>query len=319
MLSIIIPVYNTEQYLSACIDSVLAQTYADYELLLVDDGSTDRSGEVCDDYALKDERIRVFHKENGGVSSARNLGIDNANGDWICFLDADDTLVPDSLSTYTESLPDNIDLVTTKYQIKDESGRVIIDYSKFDDREFELNDFLFELFTLKKHEYQGYIWGKLLRGSVIRDKNIRFRENIYFNEDRLFIVEFVCASKKNILYRNHLSYNYILHQTNATSSLSKVYNKRFVTDFDAMLLMRKCIRKHTSFSHFTVIDESIEHSYHRNEKMMFLFDQYSFRNHIHMATGILRSGTFRCGFIKQLLKPFCMLVLPSSVYKNWYK
>ena len=89
-ISVIAPVYNTEKYLPRCIDSILAQTFTDFELLLIDDGSKDNSGAVCDEYASKDERVRVFHKENGGVSSARNVGLDNAKGEWITFVDSDD-------------------------------------------------------------------------------------------------------------------------------------------------------------------------------------------------------------------------------------
>lgn len=92
-ISIIVPVYNTEKYLSACLDSILTQSFTDFELLLVDDGSTDKSGEICDEYAQKDSRIRVFHKENGGVSSARNLGIEEAVGDYLHFVDADDIVL----------------------------------------------------------------------------------------------------------------------------------------------------------------------------------------------------------------------------------
>lgn len=89
-ISVIIPVYNAEKYLRRCIDSVLSQTFTDFELLLIDDGSKDKSGAICDEYAAKDSRVRVFHKENGGVSSARNMGLDNACGNYIAFVDADD-------------------------------------------------------------------------------------------------------------------------------------------------------------------------------------------------------------------------------------
>ena len=91
-VSIIIPIYNSEQYLGKCIDSVLKQTFTDFELLLINDGSTDSSGKICDEYALKDARVRVFHKENGGVSAARNTGIKAAKGKYVTFVDADDTL-----------------------------------------------------------------------------------------------------------------------------------------------------------------------------------------------------------------------------------
>lgn len=96
-ISIIVPVYNVEKYLRRCIDSILAQTFTDFELLLIDDGSKDYSGAICDEYAEKDNRIRVFHKENGGVSSARNMGIDNAKGDRFSFVDADERVAMDFL------------------------------------------------------------------------------------------------------------------------------------------------------------------------------------------------------------------------------
>lgn len=89
-ISVIVPVYNVEKYLHRCVDSILAQTFTDFELLLVNDGSKDSSGVICDEYAAKDSRVKVFHKENGGVSSARNLGLDNAKGEWVTFVDSDD-------------------------------------------------------------------------------------------------------------------------------------------------------------------------------------------------------------------------------------
>ncbi|MBR5028538.1 MAG: glycosyltransferase, partial [Bacteroidales bacterium] len=91
-ISVIVPVYNTEKELPRCIDSILGQSFADFELLLVNDGSTDGSGAICDDYAAKDSRVRVFHKENGGVSSARNRGLDNAVGEMVVFVDSDDQI-----------------------------------------------------------------------------------------------------------------------------------------------------------------------------------------------------------------------------------
>ena len=98
LISIIVPVYNSEQTLHRCIDSILVQTYRNFELLLINDGSKDRSGEICDEYARKDSRIKVFHKENGGVSSARNVGLDNARGEWITFSDSDDAVTVEWLN-----------------------------------------------------------------------------------------------------------------------------------------------------------------------------------------------------------------------------
>lgn len=122
IISIIVPVYNTEKYLDKCIQSVLAQTYTNWELLLIDDGSTDSSGAICDKYAAEDNRIRVFHKENGGVSSARNLGLDNAQGEWISFVDADDWIENSMLhDAYQKAMDENAEIIFTdiKYHYLD--------------------------------------------------------------------------------------------------------------------------------------------------------------------------------------------------------
>ena len=110
-VSIIVPVYNVEKYLQRCIESILTQTETDFELLLIDDGSKDKSGLICDEYAQKDKRVNVIHKENGGVSSARNLGIEKANGEWMCFIDADDYVRQDFLSDIQQYLFNDVDIV----------------------------------------------------------------------------------------------------------------------------------------------------------------------------------------------------------------
>ena len=118
-ISVIVPVYKVEEYLHRCIDSILSQSFTDFELILVDDGSPDNCGKICDEYAQKDSRVRVFHKPNGGVSSARNLGLDNANGEWIAFIDSDDYVDVDylaELDSYSKML--DVDYVITLNTIR---------------------------------------------------------------------------------------------------------------------------------------------------------------------------------------------------------
>ena len=106
IISIIIPIYNAEKYLSTCIESILSQGFEDFELLLINDGSKDNSLSICNDYAQRDSRIKVFDKPNGGVSSARNLGLDNATGEYVMFVDADDRLAPNALEMFSPYIPD---------------------------------------------------------------------------------------------------------------------------------------------------------------------------------------------------------------------
>lgn len=105
-ISVIVPVYNTSMYLSKCVDSIIVQTYQNLEIILVDDGSLDNSGKICDEYAEKDARVRVIHKENGGLSSARNAGMDIATGDYIAFVDSDDRIAPDTYEKLAAAIGD---------------------------------------------------------------------------------------------------------------------------------------------------------------------------------------------------------------------
>ena len=113
MISVIVPVYNTEKYLDRCIQSILAQTYTDFELLLIDDGSTDSSGAICDKYAEQDSRVRVFHQVNMGVTAARKKGVNNALGEFVCFIDADDYITNNYIDTFVKELSDDVSILLT--------------------------------------------------------------------------------------------------------------------------------------------------------------------------------------------------------------
>ena len=182
-ISIIVPVYKAEQTLSRCLDSILVQTFTDFELLLIDDGSPDASGVICDEYALKDSRIRVFHKENGGVGSARNLGLDNARGEWICFVDSDDWIKECFLSEFCTNI-DGVDLVISGYrQFGDSSEIIVFNSALYDLREKvdlgQENNAVCVLYCP---------WRKLFRFSIIRERRIRFTEDLFIAEDTEKIV-----------------------------------------------------------------------------------------------------------------------------------
>lgn len=118
LVSVIVPVYNVEQYLNKCVDSIINQTYSNIEIILVDDGSTDNSGKICDKYALNDKRVKVIHKSNGGLSDARNRGIDVSGGKYLAFIDSDDWIEPDMIEKmYNNAIENNADISVCQYEI----------------------------------------------------------------------------------------------------------------------------------------------------------------------------------------------------------
>lgn len=189
-VSIIVPIYNAEKLLNRCIDSIVAQTNPNWELLLIDDGSPDGSGVICDEYAQKDARIKVFHKPNGGVSSARNVGLDNAKGEWITFIDADDYVD----STFCEfQVTDDCDIIIKPNSI------VGLDLSQAEPIVKNIDKSCIEEYlsnNLSAKEYR-VPWGKFIKASVI--KNIRFPLNQRIGEDTVFML-MILAQTHRIQY-----------------------------------------------------------------------------------------------------------------------
>lgn len=207
MISIIVPIYNAEQYLHRCIDSILAQSYTDFELLLIDDGSTDGSGAICDEYAAQDTRVRVFHKENGGVSSARNLGLDNAQGEYITFCDADDYVGEDWLAAYNEAIASNVDMAIQGYYAIDGDNTVEKKLQPCSGNSIETKrQLVADLFA---QEVYYYLWVKLFRKGLLEAHQIRFDEQSVLGEDTQFISKYLeyVVSFKCI---DSLGYYYIL-------------------------------------------------------------------------------------------------------------
>ena len=114
LVSVIVPVYNAEKYLEDCVNSILSQILDDFELLLIDDGSTDSSGTICDSYKIRDSRVRVFHKKNGGVTSARRLGVEKSLGEWISFVDSDDIVKSDYCDVLIREIENDVDIIATR-------------------------------------------------------------------------------------------------------------------------------------------------------------------------------------------------------------
>lgn len=183
MISIIVPIYKAEKYLHRCIDSILAQSYTDFELLLIDDGSPDNSGIIIDEYAAKDERVRVFHKENGGVSSARQFGIEHARGEYTIHADPDDWVEPNMLEELLrKAKDDNADMVICDYYVDINEQQFLV---KQQPSALDSGTVLKELFL----GLSCSCWNKLVRRDCYENLKVRFDPDFILAEDCYFNVQ----------------------------------------------------------------------------------------------------------------------------------
>ena len=227
MISIIVPVYNAEERLDRCIQSVLCQSYDNWELLLVNDGSLDKSGNICEDWSKKDKRIKVFHKKNGGVSSARNLGLDKATGEWITFIDADDSIERETLEKCACHF-EKADVIrfSMKY-IYSEDGK-------------EFKDFV--LPVISHNEYLSRIVARetilgvcagIYQRHIFVENNIRFDESLVNGEDWVVLLQLVLQANNLAILPDTL---YLYNKTNENSC---TYKSSFKKSYSAIKALDK--------------------------------------------------------------------------------
>lgn len=222
LISIIVPVYNSEKTLNRCVDSIFNQTFCDWELLLIDDGSTDQSGEICNQYASKDQRIKVFHKNNGGVSSARNEGIKRSKGDYILMLDSDDSLEPEtcerliSMSEYK-----NTDCIV--FGFKQKSGSI---WTAVEDKDYiSISDFKKDFIYWLSTELLSSSVNKLYKKCLIKDL---YPENISFGEDLIFCLSYL----KQCQSISFITNTFYLHNNLNTDSLCHIFSRNRIFEIE---------------------------------------------------------------------------------------
>ena len=235
LISVIVPVYNVMKFLPLCLDSLVMQSYENIEVLLIDDGSTDNSGIICDEYAKKDSRFKVFHKENGGVSSARNMGLDNAKGDFVSFVDSDDSVATDYLELlYNDMIKHNADVVCCNFAILDEFGNRLNNHSRDkngvcpnikSDRLIRDNNLIFADIKNRQELYFTHAIAKLIRASFI--KKYRFPK-MKFSEDTVYMFD-IFTMNPTVYLSTYAGYNYVLSLSSATRSAKK-YNLQHPRD-----------------------------------------------------------------------------------------
>ena len=221
-ISIIIPVYNVEPYLVRCLDSVIKQTYENLEILLINDGSTDNGGNICDKYAAEDNRIRVFHKKNGGLSTALNVGLKKVTGEYIGFVDSDDWIE----STMYEVLYNTLREQNTRLSVGNFYIASDVESTPMKNKSFIQNGLITTkdmlLYPLMRDNYMGFrsnVWNKLYNAKMITSSKLFFNENIKYGMDVLFYYSLILKKKCQGIYADQPLYHY--YQRNTAISKSK--------------------------------------------------------------------------------------------------
>lgn len=232
LVSIIMPVYNAEQYLASSIESVLAQTAKDFELLLINDGSKDSSLSICREFEARDSRVRVLDKPNGGVSSARNLGLDEAKGEWLMFIDSDDWLTEDALAVCLEHTPE--------YDVIRFSFRALYSETKSQDRPVKDVSTPAKFLRMQLERRAGLtVWGGLFRRSLFTDNKIYFDPNIIYGEDWLVAMRLTLCSKNIKTLPN--AYCYLYNVFNAGSCTNNLSPRKVVHQLEVLKIVRGMI------------------------------------------------------------------------------
>ena len=216
MVSIVVPVYNTENSLARCLESIARQAYKDFECIVVDDGSNDKSLFIAREYESKDSRFRIFHKENGGVSSARNYGIERVRGEYLYFVDSDDELYEDALYVLLDQMKDGVDLVFGGFVRCDDDGKML--YSTEGKVPFTTTvkgamDLV--AYPTKYYHTLGMTWQNLFKKDIILKNNLRYGEEHGNVEDLAFLVSYLCVCQSNVAFTTQPIYKYYCQQSDS--------------------------------------------------------------------------------------------------------
>lgn len=275
MISIILPVYKAEPYLSRCIDSIISQTFINWEIILIDDGSPDESGRICDGYANKDARISVIHQKNAGASAARNAGIDLAKGEYLCFVDADDYVTPDYLSSMFEEMEENIDLVFQGITHINNGRKQLLGFDTKKTYNIDQSCAFFGEYSLFR--FCGS-YCKLFRRDIIEKHHLRYSNDIICAEDYDFLLRYLihCYKIKVIPYNNYI---YISNEGSVSTriySFNKEYSglcqitksmEEFAKKVPTMALIKQ---QRFMVTYYTqrVLFANYRHSYTREERIL---------------------------------------------------
>ena len=315
LISVIVPVYKVEAYLHRCIDSILAQTLRDIELILVDDGSPDGSGFICDEYSKKDSRVRVIHKPNGGVSSARNTGIEAALGEWLCFVDSDDYID----ETYLESFGMRnkvADMYMQGYIVEDSSSQILADHSFGDTSKKDFSDILAE--SEEKNIINSPCF-KLYKKAIVKRNHVTFDINTSYGEDHLFSLNYLIFIDSIIVSRTS-GYHYLMHEQESLTRrqlpikmqmyyilksrdyclkmqnkynsdiLKETYNRRLVSN--CKILINSMFHQNVGLKQYSDIQKELKNTLKKYESGTSVKDKLFYMVFFHLPTNTSRPCNF---------------------------
>lgn len=267
-VSIIIPIYNAEKTIRRCIESVLQQNYTNFELLLINDGSKDNSKKICYEYLAKDNRIKLHNKENGGVSTARNLGIKNATGEWITFIDADDWVEPNFLDSVNNIIDNRIDWIFAEWrtvwndillnEINEYEESIVLDTKQSIDEMWNRKANL-DIFRCP--------WGKFFKSSVVKNNNLFFDQDLRYGEDTVFNYEYLSLCNCIKLSKKENA-NYVFYQVKGTIAVNKY----------------KCTAESIISARDKVFSIYFSRGYHNNKLERLFFFAFTMIERIYLTT-----------------------------------
>lgn len=311
LISIIVPVCNVEKYLKKCVDSILNQTYRNIEVILIDDGSPDNCGKICDEYAQQDSRVKVMHIKNGGVSNARNIGIEMSVGQYIGFVDSDDVISEEMYEKLLQvALENNADIVQCNYCYLFEDDHTENMERKINNKKIDSVD------EVKRAFINGLIYPsvatKLFKKEIVR--NIRFNTALKVAEDRLFVFECCCKSSKVVLIDDVLYYyfqreNSAIHifdikQFEDDTYVSKIFIENHLMDADIVkCLENRCVNQCVRCVSSILRTKKYENKLSDVRRELLIYGKRAlFRKEISLKTRI-------CAL--------CIWLLPSLFYKMY--
>ncbi len=311
MISIIIPIYNVEQYLSKCLESVINQTYKNIEIILINDGSTDNSGRICDEYSKKDKRIKVLHKKNGGVSSARNEGLKIANGKYIGFVDPDDYISSNMFEILINNMEKyNVDLSIINYDsFQEYSNKKQFKNTNIPNKKILNKKDLFNYLMGYYNSFGGYTWNKLYKMEIIKTAKLNFDEKITICEDVLFNTQYI-NNIKNGIFENIMLYHYLIRNNGACNSR---YNSEYLSVLESYEKINNIYDKNNLLNHSQLHLNNLDASINIKLKMINskIKDKVILRkinnniNH-YIKLGIIKNNNLTLLFkIKKLIECYC--------------